>query len=68
MIIEMYTYADRLSYLQTYLSDKIVVLSEPDESGQLKISIDVNSSIDVMEVFHAGIKYGMDRMHEVLVK
>ena len=68
MIIEMYTYADRLSYLQTYLEDKIVVLGEPDQLGQIKISIDIQSSIDVMEVFHAGIRYGMTTMQEVLTK
>jgi hypothetical protein len=68
MIIEMYTYADRLSYLQTYLEDKIVVLGEPDQSGQVKISIDIQSSIDVMEVFHAGIRYGMTTMQEALTK
>jgi hypothetical protein len=68
MIFEMYTHADRLVYLQNALEDKVVVLSEPSESGQLKISIDVRSSIDVMEIFHAGVKFGLDEMQKVFVK
>jgi hypothetical protein len=68
MKFEMYTHADRLVYLQKALENKIVVLSEPDELNQVKISVEMISSIDVMEVFHAGIRYGMDEMQKVFVK
>ena len=65
MIVEMFTYADRLVYLQKNLGDKIVVLSEPDAGGQLKISVELEGAIDVMELFHAGVRYGLDKMQEV---
>jgi hypothetical protein len=68
MKFEMYTHADRLVYLQKALENKIVVLSEPDELNQAKISVEIISPIDVMEVFHAGIRYGMDEMQKVFVK
>lgn len=65
MIAEIFTYTDRLVYLQEAMGDKIVVLSEPDENGQLKISIEVESGIDILDIFHAGVKYGLDRMQKV---
>ena len=65
MIVEMFTYADRLVYLQKNLGDKIVVLSEPDAGGQLKISVELEGAIDVMELFHAGVSYGLTRMQEM---
>ena len=68
MIFEMYTHADRLVYLQNTLGNKIVVLKEPDELCQVKISVEVISSIDIMEIFHAGIRFGMDEMQKVFIK
>ena len=65
MIVEIFTNTDRLVYLQKNLGDKIVVLGEPDETGQIKISIEVDGAIDVMEIFHAGVSYGLDKMQAV---
>ena len=65
MIVEIFTHTDRLVYLQKNLGDKIVVLGEPDETGQIKISIEVDGAIDVMEIFHAGVSYGLDKMQAV---
>jgi predicted component of type VI protein secretion system len=67
MIVEIFTYEDRLVYLKKNLGDKVVVLSEPDEGGQLKISVELGGAIDVMELFHAGVKYGLDKMQEVYI-
>lgn len=65
MIVEIFTHTDRLVYLQKNLGDKIVVLGEPDETGQIKISVGVEGAIDVMEIFHAGVSYGLDKMQAV---
>ena len=65
MIVEIFTNTDRLVYLQKNLGDKIVVLGEPDETGQIRISIEVDGAIDVMEIFHAGVSYGLDKMQAV---
>jgi hypothetical protein len=67
MIVEIYTQVERLLYLQKNVKN-IVELSEPDVNGQLKISIEVNGSIDVMNIFHAGISYGLDAMSNALIK
>ena len=65
MIVEIFTNTDHLVYLQKNLGDKIVVLGEPDETGQIRISIEVDGAIDVMEIFHAGVSYGLDKMQAV---
>ena len=68
MIFEMYTHADRLVYLQNALEDKVVVLSEPSESGQLKISIELRRDTDLLFIFHSGVRYGLDKMQAVFTK
>ena len=68
MIVEIFTQVERLSYLQKNMGDKIVVLNEPDETGQVKISVEVDGALDVMEIFHAGVSYGLDVMQKVFVK
>lgn len=65
MIAEFFTTTERLVYLQKELKDKITVLSEPDESNQLRIGINIENSLDVMDVFHAGVFYGLDKMNAV---
>jgi hypothetical protein len=65
MIVEIFTHTDRLVYLQKALGDKIVTLSEPDNGGQLKVQIQVDGAIDVMDIFHAGVSYGLDKMQAV---
>ena len=68
MIVEIFTHTDRLVYLQKNMGDKIVVLNEPDETGQVKISVEVDGALDVMEIFHAGVSYGLDVMQKVFIK
>jgi hypothetical protein len=68
MKVEIFTQVERLSYLQKNMGDKIVVLNEPDETGQVKISVEVEGALDVMEIFHAGVSYGLDTMQKVFVK
>jgi hypothetical protein len=65
MIVEIFTYEDRLVYLKKNLGDKVVALGEPDASGQLKVSVELEGAIDVMELFHAGVSYGLTRMQEM---
>ena len=65
MIAEFFTTTERLVYLQKELGDKVTVLTQPDESDHLKVSIAIEGSIDVMDVFHAGVFYGLDKMQAV---
>ena len=67
MIVKIFTHIDRLPYLQKEIS-KLVVLSEPDESEQVQISIDIVDGLDIMNVFHAGISYGMEAMSKAFIR
>jgi hypothetical protein len=68
MKVEIFTQVESLYYLQKNMGDKIVVLNEPDGTGQVKISVEVDGALDVMEIFHAGVSYGLDAMQKVFVK
>ena len=68
MVLEIFTHIDRLPYLQREMS-KLLVLSEPSENEQqIKISIDIVDGLDILNVFHAGISYGMESMSKALIK
>jgi hypothetical protein len=66
MKVNVFTHSERLPYLQEELKEKLVVLSEVDTNGQVKISIDVIDGLDVLYIFHAGIKCGSDSMAKAL--
>jgi len=65
MIVEIFTTTDRLLYLQKNMNDKIVVMSHPDGTGQVKVQVVVDDAMDVMNIFHAGVSYGLDKMQAV---
>jgi hypothetical protein len=67
MKVEIFTHIDRLPYLQREMN-KLVIISEPNETEQVKVSIDIVDGLDIMNVFHAGISYGMDTMSKGLIK
>lgn len=68
MKAEIYMHTERLAYLQDELKDKVTTLGEPDESGQQKISIEITSDTDLIFIFHAGVRYGLDKMQAVFIK
>jgi len=68
MKAEIYIQTERLVYLQEQLGDQIIVLKEEDESGQVKISIELRRDTDLLFIFHSGVKYGLDKMQEVFTK
>jgi hypothetical protein len=65
MIVEIFTTTGRLPYLQKNMNDKIVVMSHPDGTGQVKVQVVVDDAMDVMNIFHAGVSYGLDKMQAV---
>jgi len=67
MIVEIFTTTDRLPYLQKNMNDKIVVMSHPDGTGQVKVQVVVDDAMDVMNIFHAGVSYGLDKMQAVYI-
>jgi hypothetical protein len=68
MKAEIYIQAERLVYLQEEIGDQIIVLKEEDETGQVKISIELRRDTDLLFIFHSGVRYGLDKMQEVFTK
>ena len=68
MKAEIYIQSERLVYLQEELGDQIIILKEEDESGQVRISIELRRDTDLLFIFHSGVRYGLDKMQEVFTK
>ena len=59
MTVTIFTTINRLRYLQANMN---VTVLDATDSENVKISIEVCDSTDVLEIFHAGIMYGMNVM------
>jgi len=57
MIVELFTTKERLPFIQKKLGDKVVILEEKDD---VKIQIILESDIDALYLFHAGVDFGID--------
>jgi hypothetical protein len=67
MIVKIYTHADRLSFLQDKMGTKLTdIVNEGDDL--IRLTLEVNDAHDVMNVFHAGISYGLDAMSKSRTK
>ena len=67
MIVKIYTHPDRLPFLQDKMGTKLTdIMNEGDDL--VRLTLEVNDAHDVMNVFHAGISYGLDAMGKVHTK
>ena len=67
MIVKIYTHPDRLPFLQDKRGDKLTdIINEGDDL--VRLTLEVNDAHDVMNVFHAGISYGLDAMSKIHTK
>jgi hypothetical protein len=58
---KIFTTAKRLEYIAaSELEYKVI--EEADENGHVYIELTIAHELDVLELFHTGIKYGMDAM------
>jgi hypothetical protein len=49
------------------MGDKLIE-AVSDGDGLIRLTLEVNDAHDVMNVFHAGISYGLDAMHKSRTK
>jgi hypothetical protein len=49
---------ERISYLENELKDRITVIGKT-ERDMIEVIIKIDHSLDILSVFHAGIKYGL---------
>jgi hypothetical protein len=66
MIVELIISKDRVPYLVEGLGANRVTVSDYDESTN-KVVFEQISPLDVLYVFHAGVKYGSDSMSKALL-
>jgi len=67
MKVELFISKDRVSYIVKEIGADRVTVSEHDEDQDI-ISFELNSQLDVLYAFHAGIRYGSDSMAKALIK
>jgi hypothetical protein len=67
MKIELFITKDRVPYIVNEFGADRVTVSEYNEEQNM-ISFELNSQIDVLYMFHAGLRYGSDSMAKVFVK
>ena len=66
MKIELCITKDRIPFLVEEFGDRITVTPYNDE--QDKVEFEYTSQLDILSVFHAGIRYGSDSMAKALTK
>ena len=67
MNIELIISKDRIPYIMDFLgTDRVTVSEYNEEQDMIKFKLD--SQIDLLHMFHAGIKCGSDSMANALIK
>jgi hypothetical protein len=67
MKVELFISKDRVPYIIKELGENRVTVSEHDKDQDV-ISFELNSQLDILYAFHAGIRYGSDSMANALMK
>jgi hypothetical protein len=65
MKIELFISKDRIPYIVDFLGADRVTVSEYNEDQDM-IKFELDSQLDLLHIFHAGIRYGSDSMAKVL--
>jgi len=67
MKVELFISKDRVSYIVDFLGTDRVTVSEFNKEQDM-VSFELDSQLDLLHMFHAGIRYGSDSMAKVLRK
>ena len=67
MKVELFITKDRVPYIVDFLGADRVVVSEHDKEQDM-VSFELDSQLDLLHMFHAGIRYGGDSMAKALTK
>ena len=67
MKVELFITKDRVSYIVDELGADRVTVSEYDAT-QDKVCFELDSTLDVLYMFHAGFRCGSDSMSRVFIK
>jgi len=67
MKIELFISKDRVPYIVDFLGTDRVTVSEYNEEQDM-VSFELDSQLDLLHMFHAGIRCGSDSMAKALSK
>jgi len=67
MKVELFITKDRVPYIVDFLGTDRVVVSEYN-ADQDMVSFELDSQLDLLHMFHAGIRCGSDSMSKALSK
>lgn len=68
MIVELIMSKDRVSYIVEHLGeDRVTVSKYNEQQDTIKFELK-NTSLDILTIFHAGIRCGSDNMAKALTK
>jgi hypothetical protein len=67
MKVELFVTKERVPYIVNELgADRITVTEHNGDQDQ--INFELNSQIDLLHMFHAGIRFGSDTMADALIR
>ena len=67
MTVELFVTKERVPYIVNELgADRIVVTEHNGDQDQINFELD--SQIDLLHMFHAGIRFGSDAMADALIR
>jgi hypothetical protein len=68
MIVELFISKDRVPYIIEALGADRVIVEKLDDSTQDLIKFEMNSTLDLLHMFHAGIRCGGEYMAKTLIR
>ena len=68
MIVELFISKDRVPYIIEALGADRVIVEKLDDSTQDLIKFEMNSTLDLLHIFHAGIRCGGEYMAKTLIR
>ena len=68
MKVELFISKSRVSYIVEALGADRVVVDKLDNGDQDLIKFEVDSPLDLLHMFHAGIQFGSDSMAKALIR
>ena len=67
MKVELFITKERVPYIVNELGADRIVVTEHN-GDQDMISLEVNGPLDLLHMFHAGIRFGSDAMADALIR
>ena len=67
MKVELFVTKERVPYIVAELGEDRITVTEHN-GDQDMISLEVNNPLDLLHMFHAGIRFGSDTMADALIR